>query len=76
MNPGSNPANLLAGDPVLGCADASTFHYAQIFLTADSNGNPLADIALSTSSDGGATWADPVAAVSKDGFTHFLLNPA
>jgi len=72
VNPGSNPANLLAGDPVLGCADASTFHYAQIFLTADSNGNPLADIALSTSSDGGATWADPVAAVSKDGFTHFL----
>lgn len=72
VNPGSNPANLLLGDPVLGCADVSTFHYAQIFLTADTSGNPLAAIALSTSSDGGATWADPVAAVSKDGLTHFL----
>jgi hypothetical protein len=72
VNPGSNPANFLAGDPVLGCADASTFHYAQLFETADSMGNPLTDIAVSTSSDGGATWADPVAAVSKDGFTHFL----
>jgi hypothetical protein len=72
VNPGPNPANFLAGDPVLGCADANTFHYAQIFLTADSMGNPLAAVAVSTSSDGGATWADPVAAVSKDGFTHFL----
>jgi hypothetical protein len=72
VNPGSNPASLLAGDPVLGCGEASTFHYAQIFLTADSMGNPLADIAVSTSTDGGATWADPVAAASKDGFTHFL----
>jgi hypothetical protein len=72
VNPGSNPANILAGDPVLGCADAGTFHYAQLFETADSMGNPLTDIAVSTSSDGGATWADPVAAVSKDGFTHFL----
>jgi hypothetical protein len=72
VNPGSNPANFLLGDPVLGCADASTFRYAQLFETADFLGNPLTDIAVSTSSDGGATWADPVAAVSKDGFTHFL----
>ena len=72
VNPGSNPANFLLGDPVLGCADASTFHYAQIFLTADSKGDPLAAVAVSTSSDGGVTWADPVAAASKDGFTHFL----
>jgi hypothetical protein len=72
VNPGSNPANFLLGDPVVACADASTFRYAQIFLTADSNGNPLAAVAVSTSSDGGATWADPVAAASKDGFTHFL----
>ncbi len=72
VNPGSNPANFLIGDPVLGCVDASTFHYAQLFETADSMGNPLTDVAVSASSDGGATWADPVAAVSKDGFNHFL----
>ena len=72
VNPGSNPANFLLGDPAPGCADASTFHYSQIFLTADSMGNPLAAVAVSTSSDGGATWADPVATASKDGFTHFL----
>lgn len=70
--PGSNPADVLNGDPVLGCADASTFYYAQLFQTADSVGNPLSAVAVSTSSDGGVTWADPVAAISKDGFTHFL----
>jgi len=75
LNPGSNPANVLAGDPVVGCADARTFHYSQIFLTADSMGNPLAAVAVSTSSDGGATWADPVAAISKDGFTHVIDKP-
>jgi len=72
VNPGSNPANFLGGDPAVACADAGTFYYTQLFETTDSLGNPLTAIALSTSSDGGASWADPVAPVSKDAFTHFL----
>jgi hypothetical protein len=72
VNPGPNPANFLLGDPVLNCVNGSTFYYVQIFITADSAGNPLAAVALSTSTDGGATFADPVAVVAKDAFTHFL----
>ena len=72
VNPGPNPANFLLGDPVVKCVNGSTFYYAQIFLTADTMGHPLSAVALSTSTDGGATFADPVAAVAKDGFTHFL----
>ena len=72
VNPGSNPANFLAGDPVLSCVDASTFYYAQIFETADAVGNPLTAVSLSTSTDGGANWGDPVVAVEKDGLTHFI----
>jgi hypothetical protein len=72
VNPGPNPANFLLGDPVVKCVNGSTFYYAQIFLTADSMGHPLSAVALSTSTDGGATFADPVAAVTKDGSTHFL----
>jgi hypothetical protein len=72
VNPGPNSANFLLGDPVLNCVNGSTFYYVQIFATADPTGHPLAAIALSTSTDGGATFADPVAVVAKDAFTHFL----
>jgi hypothetical protein len=72
VNPGPNPANFLLGDPVLNCVNGSTFYYVQIFATADPTGHPLAAVALSTSTDGGATFADPVSAVAKDAFTHFL----
>jgi len=74
LNPGSNPANFLGGDPVLGCSSADTFHYASIFLTEESD-TPISAISVSTSLDGGATFADPVIAAGKDAFTHFLDKP-
>jgi hypothetical protein len=64
--------NFVIGDPVVNCSNSSTFYYSQLFSTADTSGNPLSAIALSKSVDGGQTWGDPVAAVSKDGFTHLL----
>lgn len=69
---GSNPANFVIGDPLIGCSDSQTFYYGQLFATADSNGNPLTALAFSTSTDGGDTWSDPVASVTKDGFTHSI----
>jgi hypothetical protein len=72
VNPGPDPANFLLGDPVVNCVNGSTFYYVQIFATADPSGHPLAAVALSTSTNGGATFADPVAAVAKDALTHFL----
>jgi hypothetical protein len=74
LNPGANPLNFLAGDPVLGCASADTFHYASLFLTGDAL-NPISAISVSTSRDGGATFEDPVIAAGKDGFSHFLDKP-
>jgi hypothetical protein len=68
--PGTNTANFLGGDPQVGCTSASNFFYAQLFSTSDSSGNPVASVAFSTSTDGGATWVDPIPTVIKDGFTH------
>jgi hypothetical protein len=73
INPGPNLLNFLGGDPVVNCVDSKTFYYSQIFTTGTLTPfAPKAAIAVSKSTDGGATWADPVAAVQKDAFTHFL----
>jgi hypothetical protein len=68
--PGTNPANFLGGDPQVGCTSSSNFYYAQLFSTSDSSGNPIASVAFSNSTDGGATWSDPIPAVNKDGNAH------
>jgi hypothetical protein len=75
VNPGSGTGNFLGGDPGLNCSDANTFYYSQIFDYTDSSGNPWAAISISTSTDGGQTWGDPVAAISKSGFYHLLDKP-
>jgi hypothetical protein len=75
MNPGSNLFNFLGGDPGVNCADANTFYYSQIFDFDDANGNPWAAISMSTSTDGGKTWGDPIPAIAKDGFSHLLDKP-
>lgn len=80
LNPGSDPANFLSGDPVVTCSSPRQFYYSSIFSTAtppDSNGNrnPLTAIAVNTSGNGGLSWGAPVAAVAKDGFSHGLDKP-
>ncbi len=72
INPGSGNGNFLGGDPGVNCSDPSTFYYSQIFLYSDSNFNPFAAVSVNKSTDGGKTWGDPVPAISKDGFNHFL----
>ena len=69
--PGSDPVNFLGGDPQLGCANSSTFFYAQLFATENpATTEPLAAVAFNVSTDGGITWSDPVTAVAFDGFSH------
>jgi hypothetical protein len=79
LNPGANPANMLQGDPVVFCTSATHFYYSSLLETAttDSQGNlqPITAVSLSASSNGGATWANPVIAIGKDGFVHFLDKP-
>jgi hypothetical protein len=67
---GSNTLNILLGEPVVACSDASTFYYTQTFLTADVNDNQLTSIALSTSTDGGATWSNPKVVVDRTASTY------
>src|SRR5579863_911640 len=75
INPGPNTYNFLGGDPGVLCADANTFYYTQIFDYYDSSFNPYVAISINPSTDGGKTWGDPVAAISKSGFTHSLDKP-
>lgn len=70
LNPGSTSTDLLAGDPVVACTDANTFYSASIFLR-----DATSDISVSKSTNGGLTFVNPVSAVSKDSFTHFVEKP-
>jgi hypothetical protein len=71
LNPGPDPSGFLAGDPVIGCADARTFYYSSLFETGFFP-NFESAISVSKSTDGGASWSDPVKAASKSAFGHFL----
>jgi len=76
INPGPNPMNFLAGDPVVNCAGAHTTYFSQVFETGSITPFLLqTGVAVSKSTDGGATWVNPVAAVLKDGTTHFIDKP-
>jgi hypothetical protein len=71
LNPGPDFFSQLGGDPVLACSSSTRFQYSSIFL-AFSGLNPVSGMSVSTSTDGGATWGDPVLAVGKDINLHFL----
>lgn len=75
LNPGSNLFNFLEGDPVVVCTDTNTFYNSSLLETATSTGAPLTGASVSKSTDGGRTFADPVAGVLKDAFTHFVDKP-
>lgn len=75
MNPGTNPVNFIAGDPVVACTSPTQFYYSSIYASGqDSSGNFFNGVAVNASSDGGQTWGPPVAAVAKD-FTHSIDKP-
>ncbi len=67
LNPGSSTDNFLGGDPVVACTNTNTFYQASLFSTSSSSA-----ISVSKSTNGGLNFANPVAAVQKDGFYHFL----
>jgi hypothetical protein len=75
LNPGTNPNNFLAGDPVVACTSSTQFYYSSIYASGqDDAGNFFNGVAVNSSSDGGKTWGPPVAAVAKD-FTHSIDKP-
>src|SRR5262249_20805070 len=74
VNSGLNTRNQLQGNGVVNCSSENTFYYTQIFATGPSS-QPLASVALSKSTDGGKTWADPIPTVSFDAGTHTTDKP-
>jgi hypothetical protein len=86
INPGplgSNSYNFLQGDGVVTCAPGPTnvFFISQILgtTTFSTPGHPapprLTAVGLSRSTDGGATWADPILVAPKSASTHSLDKP-
>ena len=71
VNPGLDPNIFLGGDPVVVCANPSTFFYASLLSAVDVDGNGLTGISLNASTDGGNTWSLPTAAILKTD-DHFL----
>jgi hypothetical protein len=63
--------NALAGDPILTCSGPSTFYFTQLFEFDDGVSRRghfktvFTAIAISKSSDGGNTWGDPLAVITK-----------
>ena len=53
----SDPNTFMSGDPAVACANASTYYYVSSFLDGT---NSISGVSLSTSSDGGKTFATPV----------------
>jgi hypothetical protein len=77
LNPGSNPATFLGGDPVVVCSDSQHFFYSSLLsqVSFDSQGNllqALTGVTVSRSSTGGLVWDDPQPVVTKDATMHFV----
>jgi hypothetical protein len=70
LNPGPNVFNFLGGDAVVVCTDQNTFYQSSISQSRLFNG-----VSVSKSTDGGATFADPVIAARKIPRFHFLDKP-
>jgi hypothetical protein len=71
---GANINNFLLGDPIIGCSNASTLYYSQLFQTCTdlACNHPFSGVAISTSNDGGNTWSDPKGALLKNAFYHSI----
>jgi hypothetical protein len=59
--------NVLGGDPVVACTSPTTFYYSSLLSRPGASG-----ISVSKSTNGGLTFAPPVAAVLKPAPAHFL----
>jgi hypothetical protein len=53
----ADPNTFMAGDPVVACSSATTFYYVSAFIDGT---NGVSGVSLSTSTNGGTTFAAPV----------------
>ena len=62
---------MIVGDPSLVCTSQSNFYYAATWWDGE---NVLTGVALAASTNGGKSYAQPVVAISKNGFTHEIVK--
>ncbi|HVB80980.1 MAG TPA: sialidase family protein [Candidatus Binataceae bacterium] len=65
----SDPNTFMSGDPVVECANAATFYYVSSFLDGT---NGISGVSLSTSTDGGKTFATPVVIAGQPSDSHIV----
>ncbi len=65
----SDPNTFMSGDPAVACASASTYYYVSSFLDGT---NSISGVSLSTSSDGGKTFATPVVIAPEPSNSHIV----
>jgi hypothetical protein len=65
----SDPNTFMSGDPVVACANAATFYYVSGFLDGT---NGISGVSLSTSTDGGKTFATPVVIAGRPSNSHIV----
>jgi len=65
----SDPNTFMSGDPVVACADAATFYYVASFLDGTKG---ISGVSLSTSTDGGKTFAAPVVIAGAPSDSHIV----
>jgi hypothetical protein len=65
----NDPNTFMSGDPVVACANGETFYYVSGFLDGT---NGISGVGLSTSTDGGKTFATPVVIAGRPSNSHIV----
>jgi len=65
----NDPNTFMSGDPVVACANGETFYYVSGFLDGT---NGISGVSLSTSTDGGKTFATPVVIAGRPSNSHIV----
>jgi hypothetical protein len=65
----SDPNTFMSGDPVVACANAAAFYYVSGFLDGT---NGISGVGLSTSTNGGKTFATPVVIAGRPSNSHIV----
>jgi hypothetical protein len=69
--PPTDAYQMIIGDPSMVCTTQSNFFYSATWWDAQ---NVFTGVALAASTNGGKSYAQPVVAVSKNGFTHEIVK--
>lgn len=70
-SPSADFSQMVAGDPLIACADPNTFYYSAVWADLLNN---TAGVAFAKSTDGGRTFSAPVVVASKSASDHLVAT--